>query len=98
MPWVKYFDQTRKITRIKVKVYKDELSIPQISFYSGTRELFTVGAEDGYVEYNGLGRVETFEIADDERLIGCHLKGTEDRFIGIRWVKMKIPKMMIKKI
>ena len=42
------------------------------------------------------GRVETFEIADDERLIGAELDYTYDElnelnnFAGVTWIKMKV--------
>ncbi len=43
---------------------------------------------------NACGRVEIFEIAADERLIGAELDymvyGARDKFIGVTWIKMKV--------
>ncbi len=51
---------------------KDETFISQIKFYSGLELLVTVGDWDvDWQKYRG--RVETFEIADDKRLIGVEL-------------------------
>ena len=45
------------------------------------------------------GRKESFEIADDEQLIGCRLdEGKDemdddwkgDQFLGVMWIKMKL--------
>ena len=47
--------------------------ILQINFYSGTETIVKVGeSNEDYVKARA-GRVETFEIAEDEKLIGCKL-------------------------
>jgi hypothetical protein len=68
--------------------------IEKILFYSGRRPLARVGL-DVYKEVNKIGkRVEKFEIADDEQLIGCILdKGELGDLYGITWLKIKLPKM-----
>ncbi len=40
-----------------------------MNFYTGQERLVEVGVGDEYVKRNG-GRVESFEIANDERFIG----------------------------
>ena len=44
---------------------------------------------DDWVNNYG-GRVEEFEIAEDEQLIGCGLDQDKDNFVGVTWIKMKI--------
>ena len=44
----------------------------QINFFSGEERLVSTGWSDDDGKRHG-GRVEVFEIADDERLIGCQL-------------------------
>ncbi len=44
----------------------------RINFYSGHETLVKVGWDDDYVKRNGR-RVESFEIAADEQLIGAEL-------------------------
>ena len=51
---------------------KDEKYIYKINFYSGQERLVGVGWSDELVKYH-KGRVEIFEIAADERLIGAEL-------------------------
>ena len=36
------------------------------------------------------GRKETFEIKNDEKLIGCEIDFDRDYFCGLTWLKMKI--------
>jgi hypothetical protein len=53
-----------------------------------------VGCSNRDVKKYG-GRVETFEIADDERLIGAELACVvnddgKDYFKGVTWIKMKV--------
>ncbi len=52
-----------------------------------------MGKDDYEVNYFG-GRVESFEIAADERLIGAELDYmvycARDKFIGVTWIKMKV--------
>jgi hypothetical protein len=55
-----------------VIIRKFELGILQINFYSGLERLVGVGETDSWVGDFG-GRIETFEIAEDEQLIGCIL-------------------------
>jgi hypothetical protein len=43
---------------------------------------------DVYVKKWG-GRVETFDIAADEQLIGCKLDHDDRYFRGLTWIKMK---------
>ncbi len=60
-----------------------------MNFYSGQETLVQVGAyDDDFVENYG-GRVESFEIADDESLIGCELDFDEVCFCGVTWLKWK---------
>ncbi len=60
-----------------------------MNFYSGQETLVKVGADDEYVKNYG-GRMETFEIAGDEQLIGCELDFCKDYFYGVTWLKWKI--------
>ncbi len=68
----------------------------RINFYSGQETLVKVGCDDDVKEYGG--RVETFEIAADEQLIGAELYHGEvynngvDYFRGLTWLKCKITK------
>ena len=90
------FDQFKKITKILTIVADDETCILQIKFFSGEELLCTVGGSDDDVKKYG-GRVESFEIAADEQLIGAELhngpdnKGRGDYFLGVTWMKWKIP-------
>lgn len=95
------FDPAKKITRIEVIIDKNELQIIQINFFSGTQTLVKVGLDDV-----DAGRVESFEIADDEKLIGCKLheecisiahSEVEEIpvncfFRGVTWIKVKVKK------
>jgi hypothetical protein len=70
----------------------------RINFYSGQKTLVQVGDnDDDYVKKYGE-RVESFEIADDEQLIGAELYHGEynnegwDYFRGVTWFKCKISK------
>ena len=67
--------------------------IEKILFYSGRKPLARVGL-DLNKEVNRFGkRVEKFEIADDEQLIGCILdKGELGDLYGITWLKIKLSK------
>ena len=67
-----FFDFREKITRIEVIIKRNERSICQMNFYHHQQRLVAVGYPDDYVEERG-GRVEVFEIGEDERLIGCRL-------------------------
>ena len=92
------FDRAIKITKIETIFWKDEWEILRINFYSGTQTLAKVGSStDNFVKDNA-GRIETFEIATDEQLIGCELDhgtnhiGEGDYFKGVTWFKWKIMK------
>ena len=68
--------------------------VMQINFYSGQETLVQVGKMGGEVKLFGK-RVETFEIAADERLIGAELDYEKDYsgnnlFVGVTWIKMKV--------
>ena len=66
-----------------------------MNFYHHKERLVAVGEDDDdYVAEYG-GRVEVFEIADNEQLIGCRLDeyGNETvsyQFTGVTWFKMKV--------
>ncbi len=68
-----------------------------MNFYSGQETLLKVGLGDVLVKRNG-GRVEIFEIAADEQLIGAELhhgdynNDSKDYFFGMTWLKCKIAK------
>ncbi len=66
------FNPKKKITKVEVIVYNHEKSICQMNFYSGKETLVQLGRDDDYVKKWG-GRVEIFEIAADEQLIGAKL-------------------------
>ncbi len=72
-----------------------EHDINQINFYSGEEKLAKVGFSDDHLKKWGK-RVEIFEIADDEQLIGCELYhgpfNSKDCFLGVAWLKCKITK------
>jgi hypothetical protein len=83
-----------------MKIWEDGDLIIKINFYSGKERLVKVGHDDDFVEVYG-GRVESFDIADGEQLIGCELHQyldvdfRDDRenayhFCGLRWIKMKV--------
>ncbi len=75
----------------------DELYICRMNFYSGRETLVKVGKDDYDVKKHG-GRVESFEIAADEQLIGAELhhgdynNNSNDYLIGVTWLKCKIAK------
>ena len=54
-----------------------------------------MGSDDDWVKKTG-GRVEVFEIAEDEQLIGCELHewidddGHADFCAGVTWIKIKL--------
>jgi hypothetical protein len=60
----------------------------QINFYSGIEKLVKVGWYDDDVKYWGK-TVESFEISEDERLIGCEIYYDKSYFLGVTWFKMK---------
>ena len=79
-------------------MHKDETWLVQISFYSGAETFDKMNYNDDDVK-NNCGRVETFEIAGDEQLIGCELysgnkeSDSRDVFNGVAWFKCKIAKL-----
>ena len=83
------FNPTKKITKIDCIIDNNEDWIIRINFYSGQERLVTVGLSDEDVEDFG-GRVETFEIADYEQLIGCELYHSKLYFAGVTWLKIKV--------
>ena len=91
------FDQNKKITKVECIIHKLESVIMRINFYSGQETLVKVGENDDYVRTWG-GRVEIFEIAADEQLIGAELHHGDynnksyDFFQGVTWLKCKIAK------
>ena len=83
------FDPAKKITRVETLIHKDEDVIIQIYFYHHQQKLVQVGWEnDGYVKRDG-GRIEVFEIADDEQFIGCELDHDKNYFRGVTWLTIK---------
>ena len=86
------FDPNKNITKVEVVVHSDEEWIIRINFYSGQERLVKVGwDDDDYVKRWG-GRVESFEIADDEQLIGAELYVSDCYFCGVTFLKCKIVK------
>ena len=41
--------------------------------------------------YDSDIRIEVFDIADDETLIGCELEQSDKFFVGVTWLKWKTP-------
>jgi hypothetical protein len=82
------FDQNKKITKVECIMWYDEKFICRMNFYSGQETIVKVGWSDGDVKRNGR-RVESFEIADDESLIGCELDFDSVNFCGVTWLKRK---------
>ncbi len=87
------FVPEKNITKVECIINKNESCIDQINFYSGDELLVKVGLQDWFVK-NDSGRVESFEIAGDERLIGAELvyivNNEKDHFKGVTWIKMKV--------
>ncbi len=83
------FDQNKKITKVECIIKNDEDYIIRMNFYSGQETLVKVGWDDDDDVKDFGGRVESFEIADDESLIGCELDFDEDYFCGVTWLKWK---------
>ncbi len=80
-------------------INNDETAIMRTNFYSGDELLVQTGYDndDDRVKRYG-GRVESFEIAADEQLIGAELyhgdynNNGSDNFRGLTWLKCKITK------
>ncbi len=83
------FDPNKKITRIESIVDMDEKWIIRMNFYHHEEILVEVGFWDDYIEAHG-GRIENFEIADDEQLFGCELYYNKEWFRGVSWLKIKL--------
>ena len=87
------FDPSKKITKIVCIDRNDEVHIAQINFFSGEDRLVAVGTDDENAK-QFCEKVEVFEIADDEQLIGCKLdQGVlygMNYFLGITLIKMKV--------
>ncbi len=83
------FDQAKKITKVEVIISKDEWNLCQTNFYCGDELLVAVGEDDNDVK-EWAGRRETFEIAENEKLIGCELNHSKNYVCGITWLKMKL--------
>ncbi len=62
------FDPNKKITKVECIFEKTGYGFLQINFYSGQETLVQVGASDDRVIKRYGGRVEIFEIEDDEQL------------------------------
>ena len=85
-----FFDLSKKITKIESIINKFETMICQINFYHNGERLVEVGRTgESFVSKHG-GRVEVFDIAEDEQLIGCELDEEGDNFRGLTWIKMKV--------
>jgi hypothetical protein len=81
-----------------VVVNKHETAIIRVNFYSGDEILVKVGRDkDSRIKLEA-GRKRSFEIANDEQLIGCELYHGNwngygsDIFLGVTWLKCKITK------
>jgi hypothetical protein len=91
------FDQNKKITKVECIMNVTEWSIIRMNFYSGDELLVKVGEDYDSVKRWG-SRVESFEIAADEQLIGAELyhgelnNDSNDYFLGVTWLKCKIAK------
>ena len=90
------FDRNKKITKVEVIMRYNETCIIRMNFYSGKKRLVEVGWEDFDVKKCG-GRVESFEIAAHEQLIGAKLylgeSNIDTGFVyGVTWLKCKIAK------
>jgi len=66
------------------------MKISQINFYHLKQRIVTVGCNDDNLD--DFGRIELFNIAEDEQLIGCKLDqdDRDDYFLGVTWIKMKV--------
>ncbi len=66
------FDPKKKITKVEVIIFCNEWYITRMNFYSGQETLVQVGLNGSFKQENN--RVEIFEIAADEQLIGAELQ------------------------
>ena len=83
------FDQAKKITRVEVIIRNDEFMILRINFYHQQQRLVMLGETDDEEVNYLFGRVEVFEIDEDEQLIGCEIDYCQRYFRGLTWLKMK---------
>ena len=91
------FDEAKKITKVETVLRNDESNIGLIKFYNEEELLVSVGVDEEAFKLL-LVRVEVFEIAEDEQLIGCEANCCifNDCFYtgsvcrGITWLKWKI--------
>jgi hypothetical protein len=82
-----------------VIIRKYEDIIIRINFYSGEEILVKVGLfSDDDIKRDG-GRLERFDIAEDEQLIGCKFDQYQNHYFlcrndlcGITWMKIKLPR------
>ena len=88
-----FFKSYMKITKVECVIWNNETNIMQMNFYRNLQKLVALGMDDEGVKAFGE-RVEVFDIADDEQLIGCTLFKDSDSFLGVKWMKMKVSKML----
>ena len=91
------FDPAKKITRVEVIFNRSENEFMQTNFFSGEERLVSIGLPDNLVK-DWEGRKETFEMADDEQLIGCELGCNDFYFLSVRWLAIKVPKRIMEEI
>jgi hypothetical protein len=93
------FDPAKKITSIKTIIFKHELDIAQINFFHNEERLFAWGSDDDVHIQRAGGRIEVFEIAIDEQLIGCQIHKVkpyywyDEKPAGVTWIKIKTLKI-----
>ncbi len=83
------FDPNKKITKVECFIHDYKRWILQINFYSGQETLVQVGWPDWRVK-DHRRRVESFEIAADEQLIGAELYYNHLCFKGVTFLKCKV--------
>lgn len=81
------------LKRIHVNFKKDERSLHSIQFQGETELHIGLNEKDDptLIEKARKGRVETFELADDEQLLGAEWHHTTNCVFGLRWMKQKVP-------
>ena len=86
------FDPAKKITKIEVIIHKYDSDILSIDFYHYHQALVSVKYSDDWYIEDYRGRVEVFNIADDEQLIGCKLDkiSSNNSFKGVTWIKIQV--------
>ena len=78
-------NETKHICMIEIIFTKEEQFLGQIIFFDKDGTLYKLGS-DG----NATGRKETFQIAENERLIGCELDHGNNYVMGITFIKWTI--------